>query len=105
MQRDYVRLRRCGPESLTTQPDCLGAVVRDVVSTVTTLTFVPGSNNDSVLYELFNSANALVGTTTTQSWEDGQRINGYNGGNVFAVDALGFQARNGVTGDNASSTT
>jgi hypothetical protein len=68
---------------------------------VTTLTFQPGANNDTVVYELFDSLNLLVGTATTQSWEEGQRVNGYNGGNIFAVDAMGFQARNGIVGDNA----
>ena len=34
------------------------------------------------------------------SWEQGARVNGYNGGNVPAVDAIQFQSRYGLTGDN-----
>jgi hypothetical protein len=59
-----------------------------------TMTFVDGADNDLVDHKLYNSANSLVGSVSgIGSWEEGARVNGYNGGTVFGVDAVQFQAR------------
>jgi hypothetical protein len=69
---------------------------------VTTIDFADGGvANDVAKYELYDSANALVGSATNTTWEEGARQLGYNGGNVFGVDAVQFQARGNFTGDAA----
>jgi|GEM_PF-3174153 len=65
------------------------------------LTFADGAANDSISYSIFTSANVLVGSATTPSWEEGARQLGYNGGNIFGVDALQFHSRGGSAGDHA----
>jgi hypothetical protein len=61
---------------------------------VTEITFVDGADNDVVDHFLYDSANTLVGSATgLRTWEEGARQFGYNGGQVFGVDAVQFQAR------------
>ena len=64
-----------------------------------TLTFADGVANDSISYSIFDSTNFLVGSATTPSWEEGARQSGFNGGNIFGVDALQFHSRGGFAGD------
>ena len=65
----------------------------------TTILFVDGVANDMVEFSIFNDLNALVGSTIGSStWEQGQRLFGYNGGNQVAVDAIGFHARGSAAG-------
>jgi hypothetical protein len=60
----------------------------------TQITFVDGADNDVVDQFLYDSSNSLVGSVLgLKSWEEGARQFGYNGGNVFSVDAVQFQAR------------
>jgi MYXO-CTERM domain-containing protein len=60
----------------------------------TEIIFVDGAENDIVNYRLFTEAGSLVGQVLGEnSWEEGARQFGYNGGNVFGVDSVGFQAR------------
>ena len=40
-----------------------------------------------------------MGSAVTTTWEQGARLFGYNGGNVFSVDAVQFTARGAFTGD------
>jgi MYXO-CTERM domain-containing protein len=68
----------------------------------TVIDFVDGGvANDVVNYRLYDTANALVGSATSTTWEEGARQLGYNSGNVFGVDAVQFTARGGFTGDAA----
>jgi hypothetical protein len=60
-----------------------------------------GAANDVVNYRLYDSSNALVGSATSTTWEEGARQVGYNGGNVFGVDAVQFTARGSFAGDAA----
>jgi hypothetical protein len=58
------------------------------------ITFVNGANNDIVDYRLFDASNMLVGSALgLRDWEEGARQFGYNGGAIFGVDAIQFQAR------------
>jgi PEP-CTERM motif len=68
---------------------------------VTRILFVDGAAaNDLVGYDILDENGNALGTTSGQTtWEEGQRQYGYNGGNVVAVDAVGFQARYAPTGD------
>ncbi|MBY0310485.1 MAG: hypothetical protein K2W85_00290, partial [Phycisphaerales bacterium] len=60
----------------------------------TTVTFVNGGDdNDIVVTRLYDASNTLVGTGVDTTWETGQRIVGFNGGNVVAPDSIAFQAR------------
>jgi hypothetical protein len=60
----------------------------------TQITFVDGADNDVIDQFLYDSSNSLVGSVLgLKSWEEGARQFGYNGGSVFAVDAVQFQAR------------
>jgi hypothetical protein len=60
----------------------------------TQITFVDGADNDVVDQFLYDGSNSLVGSVLgLKSWEEGARQFGYNGGNVFSVDAVQFQAR------------
>ncbi len=51
-----------------------------------------GPANDWVTTNIYDSSNVLVGTATIETWEEGQRQAGYNGGDLVGVDALSFQA-------------
>ena len=68
---------------------------------VTTVSFVDGGGtNDIVQVNIFDQANALVGSTSNQTtWEYGQRMFNYNAGNLVAPDAVGFAARGSTRGD------
>lgn len=60
---------------------------------VTHVLFVDGPDNDVVTYSIYDDVGALVGTLNNNTWEEGQRVYGFNGGNVVAPDAVGFQLR------------
>ena len=61
---------------------------------VSEVIFVDGATNDIVNHRIFDEANALVGSALgIGTWEQGQRVNGYNGGNLVTPDAVQFQAR------------
>ncbi len=71
-----------------------------------TVTFVdgaPGLTNDIVTHTISDSTGALLGSLTCTSWEVGARLDGYNGGEIFGIDKLGFDSRGwgGYTGDHA----
>lgn len=69
---------------------------------VTTCQFVDGSGNDIVTHSLYDSSLSLVGSISGMtSWEEGARQYGYNGGQIFGVDAIQFQARYSPTGATA----
>lgn len=56
--------------------------------------FVDGpAGNDWVTTNIYDASNVLIATATVETWEEGQRQFGYNGGNLVGVDALSFQAR------------
>ncbi len=55
--------------------------------------FVDGPDNDVVTYSIFDDLGGLVGTLNNKTWEEGQRFHGFNGGNLVAPDAIGFQMR------------
>ena len=66
---------------------------------VTQAIFWDGANNDVVNFSIFNDLGALVGQVSgAASWEQGQRLSGYNGGNLIAADAVQFHARGSATG-------
>ncbi len=54
-------------------------------------------------HSIWGATGALLGSLTCTSWEAGARIDGYNGGQIFGVDKLGFDSRmwGGYTGDHA----
>jgi hypothetical protein len=60
---------------------------------VTNVVFATGPANDIVTTSLFGSDGTLLGMALSNSWEEGARQAGYNGGSIFAVDAVQFQAR------------
>ena len=68
---------------------------------VTEIMFLDGADNDTVSHYLYASdGTTLIGSAVgLPSWEEGARQAGFNGGNVFAVDAIGFHARGSFTGD------
>ena len=66
---------------------------------VTEVVFVDGSTNDIVNHRIFDGSNVLVGSALgIGTWEQGQRVSGYNGGNLVAPDAVQFQARRSCSG-------
>jgi len=69
----------------------------------TEVKFVDGGvANDVVTHRLFNAVGTELGSSTATTWEAGARLFGYNGGQVFGVDAVGFQSRfspSGLTGE------
>ena len=75
---------------------------------VTDIVFVAGEDNDTVLYSIYDEGGALVTSTANKTWEQGQRYNGWNGGQLVAVDAVQFHMRGspvdslGVYVDNVS---
>ena len=69
---------------------------------VTQMVFNDGANNDMVNQLIYNADGSLFGSVTgIGSWEEGARVNGYNGGMPISVDAIGFQARGSAPGDTA----
>lgn len=70
----------------------------------TTVQFRTGANNDTVTHEIFDSLSNLIGTLQVPTWEQGQRTSDpswgtpWNGGQLVAVDAIGFQTRASITG-------
>ena len=73
----------------------------DWYKVVTRISFVDGGGvNDIVEFSVFDASNALLGSTSSgTTWEYGQRVYGYNGGNIVTPDAIGFQARLSTAGD------
>ena len=68
----------------------------------TKILFIDGVDNDVVTFGIYDKNNAQVGSNlVSTTWEYGQRSIGYNGGKIVAVDAIGFQARNGNSVDGA----
>lgn len=57
--------------------------------------------NDVVTHRIFDSTNSLLWTHVGTSWEQGARLFGYNGGNIFGVDAVQFHTRGGFAGAHA----
>jgi hypothetical protein len=69
----------------------------------TLINFVDGGPaNDSVVYSLFDSSNALIWSANSTSWEQGVRLFNYNGGNIFGVDRVQFHARGSMAGLNGA---
>ena len=69
----------------------------------TKILFIDGVDNDVVTFSIYDKNNAQVGSNlVSTTWEYGQRSIGYNGGKIVAVDAIGFQSRNGVQGINGA---
>jgi hypothetical protein len=60
---------------------------------VTEILFIDGPDNDQVTYSIYDEIGGLVGSLANNTWEQGQRDFGFNGGNVVAPDAIGFQLR------------
>ncbi len=59
----------------------------------TSIVFVDGAANDVVTQTILDVGNNVVGTATLGTWEQGQRLFGYNGGNLVTPDAVQFHAR------------
>jgi hypothetical protein len=69
---------------------------------VTQIVFNDGANNDVVNQYILNEDGSIFGSILgIGTWEEGARVNGYNGGVPVSVDAIGFQARNSAAGDTA----
>jgi hypothetical protein len=69
---------------------------------VTEIVFTDGADNDLVNHRIFDESGSLVGSALgIGTWEQGQRLYGYNGGNQVGVDAVQFHARGSVAGDAA----
>jgi hypothetical protein len=59
-----------------------------------TLQFVDGPGNDIFSVQIFDTMGGLVGQSGNYvSWEEGQRQQGFNAGNIFSTDSIGFQTR------------
>lgn len=77
-------------------PDSVNLTWGEWYRVETSISFVDGGGaNDVVTYSIFDSLNNQIYGATLSTWEEGARQLGYNGGNIFAVDAVGFQARYG----------
>lgn len=69
----------------------------------TFINFVDGGPaNDSVVFSLFDSSNSLIWSANSTTWEQGARLFGYNGGDIFGVDRVQFQARGSMAGLNGA---
>jgi hypothetical protein len=69
---------------------------------VTQAVFTDGPDNDVVNQFIFNEDGSLFGSLLgIGSWEEGARVNNFNGGVPVSVDAIGFQARGSAVGDTA----
>jgi hypothetical protein len=67
---------------------------------VTEIVFSDGADNDVVNHRIFDESGSLVGSALgIGTWEQGQRVWGYNGGNQVGVDAVQFHARGSASGD------
>lgn len=70
----------------------------------TTVQFRTGANNDTVTHQIFDGLSNLIGSLQVPTWEQGQRTTDpnwgtpWNGGQLVAVDAIGFQTRYSATG-------
>lgn len=70
---------------------------------VTDILFADGSLNDVVTFSIFGEGGGQVGSSlVVNSWEEGQRQLGYNGGQQVAVDTIGFQSRFSPAGVNGA---
>jgi len=59
-----------------------------------------GPANDLVSVDILNAGGTNIGSVSgQQTWEEGQRQFGYNGGMQVAANAIGFQARFSTRGD------
>lgn len=57
-----------------------------------------GTPNDVFSLQLFNAANAQIGSAVTSTWERAYREDWFYDSNAFAVDGLGFNVRFNGTG-------